>query len=88
MYACKPVPAFPGRYGIRESVIAAEVCPAVARVAAAAKAKVIDLHGPMADAGGDFPDTVHPNAAGAKRMADLVAKALLAPAAGGSTKRH
>ena len=59
VYLCQPPPAFRGRWGIRESIIKADVCPAVARAAHAAHATgVIDLHRALAGDKALFPDTI------------------------------
>jgi acyl-CoA thioesterase I len=81
IYACLPVPAFPGFGGIREEIISGGVIPLVRQAAEESKVDLIDLHAAMADQKQDFPDTVHPNPAGAGLMADAVAKALLGESA-------
>ena len=76
VYVCEPPPAFPGNFGITDAVMVAQVAPAVRRVAAADRAQVIDLHAPLADDARDFHDKVHPNAAGAGRLAEAVFEAI------------
>jgi lysophospholipase L1-like esterase len=80
VYLCHPVPAFPGNFGIRDEVIKNEVNPAVDQVAKETGADVIDLYTALADHKDLFPDKVHPNAAGAKLMAQTIHKALTANA--------
>jgi len=76
--ACLPPPAFPGNWGITEETILAEVIPAIKQAAQQAGIRVIDLHTPLLESKPWFPDTVHPNEAGAQRIAELVAAAIKA----------
>ena len=76
VYVCNPPPCFPGRWGIDDNTIHQEVIPLVHKVARQAHAKVIDLYKPFVGKKDLFPDTVHPNAAGAKIMAAQVYRAL------------
>jgi acyl-CoA thioesterase-1 len=79
VYLCRPVPVFPpGAFGIRADVLKDEVIPDVDRVAKETGAEVIDLYAALDGHGDLFPDKVHPNAAGAKLMAEAVAKAVAA----------
>jgi lysophospholipase L1-like esterase len=72
VYVCRPVPAFPGNFGIRDEVIKNEVIPLLDQVAKETGARVIDLYGALADRADLVPDKVHPNAEGAKLMAEAV----------------
>lgn len=76
--ACLPPPAFPGNWGITEETILAEVIPAIKQAAQQAGIRVIDLHTPLLESKPWFPDTVHPNEAGAQRIAEFVAAAIKA----------
>ena len=76
IYVCCPPPCFPGRWGIDDNTIHSEILPLVHKVARRSHAKVIDLYTPFAGKADLFPDTVHPNAAGAKMMAAIVYQAL------------
>jgi lysophospholipase L1-like esterase len=76
IWACLPPPAFPGHWGITEEVIRAGVIPGIKAAAEATGIPVIDLHGPLLGSAPWFPDTVHPNEPGAKRIAELVGAAL------------
>ena len=75
VFACLPPPAFPGNWGITEEVIRDEVIPAIKQAAQLTSIEVIDLHTPLLESKAWFPDTVHPNEEGAKRIAELVRKA-------------
>jgi lysophospholipase L1-like esterase len=76
IFICKPVPAFPGRWGITDKVIKEEVIPITLQVALDTKCPVIDLYKALSGKKEMFPDTVHPNAAGAGVMAQVIAKAI------------
>lgn len=76
VFLCTPVPVYKDAFTIRESVVRDEVVPAVRRVAERAKTPVIDLYAALSNAADAFPDGVHPNAAGAKKIAETVAKAV------------
>ena len=72
-----PVPAFGSNFGIRGDVIEKETIPMVEAVAKKKGLPTIDLHTALKENGKDFPDKIHPNDAGAKVMAENVAKVLL-----------
>ncbi|HUA64778.1 MAG TPA: GDSL-type esterase/lipase family protein [Alphaproteobacteria bacterium] len=76
IYVCCPPPCFPGRWGIDDNTIHHEVNPLVRKVARSSHAKLIDMYKPFIGKKDLFPDTVHPNAAGAKMMAAEVYHAL------------
>jgi len=76
IFLCRPVPAFPGRWGIRDAVIREGVIPIVNRVAKEKRVGVIDLYEALKGKKALFPDTVHPNAKGAGLMAKRIAHVL------------
>ncbi len=76
VFLCTPAPVHKDAFGIRETVVRDEVVPAVRKVSEQSETPVIDLYAALKDAGDAFPDGVHPNAAGAKMIAEAVAKAL------------
>jgi lysophospholipase L1-like esterase len=79
VYLCRPVPVFPpGAFNIRADVLKDGVIPAVDQVAKETGAQVIDLYAALDGHADLFPDKVHPNAEGAKLMAEAVAKAVAA----------
>ena len=76
VYLCLPAPVYKTQWGINEESVANEVIPAIKKVAAEKKLTVIDLHTALTDKKEMFPDNVHPNAAGAKLMAETVFAAI------------
>jgi acyl-CoA thioesterase I len=78
VYICKPVPAYPGNFKITDVVIREEVMPLIETVAEQASVEKIDLYAALSHRADLFPDKVHPNAAGARIMAETIA-AIVAP---------
>jgi acyl-CoA thioesterase-1 len=76
IYLCHPVPAYPGNGGINDKTIKDEVVPLVDKAAKATKSEIIGLHKALSGKTELFPDKVHPNAEGAKRIAETVYKAV------------
>lgn len=76
IWACLPPPAFPGNYGITEEMLRGGVIPGVKKAAQLTGIKLIDWHSPLLGNKSWFPDAIHPNAAGAQRIAELVAAEL------------
>jgi lysophospholipase L1-like esterase len=77
IYVGLPTPCFPGRWGINDKTIHDEIIPLVRQVAQDTGASVIDLNTPFAGKSELFPDTVHPHAAGAKAMAEVIYHAII-----------
>ena len=86
IFLCLPVPAFPERWGIRDSVIREELLPIIRQVAKAEKCKVIDLYSTLEGKKQFFPDRVHPNKDGATLIAQGVYQALTASGVAPGTK--
>jgi len=78
IFICLPTPDYPGRWGINDKTIRVEIIPMIRQVAKASDVMVIDLYTGLSGRKELFPDTVHPDAAGAKLMAAAVYRALLA----------
>lgn len=76
VYLCKPVPVYQSRWGINEEGVVKGVIPIVEEVAKELNLEVIDLYAALSNKPKMFPDKIHPNAAGAKVMAETVAKAV------------
>ncbi|MCD6303935.1 MAG: prolyl oligopeptidase family serine peptidase [Planctomycetes bacterium] len=76
IWLCYPVPVARDRWGIRESVVKGEVIPILESVVKQAGVGAIDLHGPLSGKEEMFADGVHPTAAGAGIMAEVIANVL------------
>ena len=78
IYLCTPVPAFKPSWTINEQVIAGEIIPMLeAAVKKYGLAGLIDLHGAFAGAENLMQDDgIHPNDAGVRRMAEIIAKTI------------
>jgi len=73
IWICYPVPAFIDNFSISESVIKNEIIPFVDQIAQLRDVIVIDLYTALSDSADLFPDGIHPNAEGAKLMAEAIA---------------
>ena len=76
VFLCKPVPVYKTRWGINSKDLTEGVIPIVESVAKEMRLTVIDLHAALSNKAEMFPDKIHPNAAGAKVMAETVAKVI------------
>ena len=76
VYLCTPAPAYKGNFGITEKIVGGEVKPKVEALGKELKLTVIDIHAALSDQPKLFPDQIHPNAAGAKLLAEAVHKAI------------
>jgi acyl-CoA thioesterase-1 len=83
IYICLPVPVFNTRWGITDKIVTENIIPATKAVAKETGIKLIDLNTPLKGKGNLVPDSVHPNAAGAKIIAETIAKLLKAAAKAG-----
>jgi len=72
VFACLPVPAYPGNWGIDDTTIREEIAPLVRSVATDTGATIIDLYTALSGHPECFPDTVHPDATGAALIANSV----------------
>jgi len=73
---CTPVPAYPSNFGITDTIIKGEVKPKVEALANAQKLSMVDLYTALSDKAKLFPDKIHPNAEGAKLIAEAVKSAI------------
>jgi lysophospholipase L1-like esterase len=73
IWICKPVPAFNDNFGITEAVIKDEIIPMIDQIAQLRDVIVIDLYTALSGAADLFPDGIHPNAEGARLMAEAIA---------------
>ena len=77
VYVATPPPVYPpGAFDIPPDVVADEVVPAVKTIATDAGAPLVDVFTDLSGKAANFPDTVHPNAAGAVLIAESVLAAL------------
>ncbi len=75
---CTPIPAFKPTWNISDSVIVNAIIPVQRDVARKYGLQVIDLHTLYADDGDKMlADGIHPDGKGARRMAEIIAEALL-----------
>ncbi len=72
-----PPPAFEVKWGIRDSIIRNDLIPLIKEIAAEEKVKLIDLNLPFIENDNMFPDRIHPNEAGTKKIAEILAKEIL-----------
>jgi acyl-CoA thioesterase I len=77
VYVATPPPVYgAGAFDIQPAVVANEVVPLVRTIATDAGAPLVDVFTALSDEAQLFPDTVHPNAAGAELIAEAVFAAL------------
>lgn len=80
IYACLPIPAISSLYGISDSTITYEIIPLIKSIAAANNINLIDLNAPFKNHPEYYQaDGIHPNATGAKILAQVIAKSIAAP---------
>ena len=73
---CIPAPIFHTIWGINDSTLNVGVIPAIKKIAQRNKLQLIDLNTPLKSHPEFFPDGVHPNEAGAKAIASIIASEL------------
>ncbi len=76
IWLCYPPPLFPERFGDADRVIREEIIPRIDEAARTTGLPVIDFHTSLRDAGKMFPDALHPDARGARVMAETVYTAI------------
>ena len=74
IYLCIPMPAFRSGKQIDAERVRGEIIPRVRKVAESLGLETIDFYSAFDGKGELFPDKIHPNAEGAKLMAEIVAK--------------
>ena len=75
---CTPIPSLKPSWDISESVIANEIIPIQQEVAKKYGLQVVDLHTLFTgDGAGMLDDGIHPDGKGARRLAELIAKAIV-----------
>ncbi len=76
IYLCYPIPAYENKFTISGEVIKKEIIPDVKKVAKKTHSRVIDLYRPLLDKPEVLYDGVHPNADGARLIANAVYKSI------------
>lgn len=76
IYLCYPPKAYRIRYAINDSIIEHGVIPVIDRIAKKNRLPVIDLHTALSGMPEHFPDYVHPDPAGAHKIAETVYRAI------------
>ena len=69
---CTPPPLFGFLRSVQQAALEREIVPVIQRVAAARQMPLVDLQTALARSPELFPDGCHPNAAGAKQIAEAV----------------
>ena len=69
IYLCSPAKAFSNRFGIRDSIIKADIIPLVQQVAKKNHLQLIDLYAITKDHPEIYVDEIHPNEIGAGMLA-------------------
>jgi len=77
VFICLPAPAYGVKWGIRDSIIRADVIPMLKRVAKLNHVLIINLNKPLSNHPEWFPDLIHPNATGAGKIAEVVAATMV-----------
>jgi len=80
IFLCLPVPVYKTRWGINAKDLAYYM-PIIKKVAKAKGTGLIDLHTALSNQEALFPDKIHPNVEGAKKMAETIAPILQKEAA-------
>ena len=71
IYICLPPPLFGLTKNAQNTIIEVELIPMLMDIATEIGAYVVDYHQPLINAADKFPDTVHPDDAGAEQMAQI-----------------
>ena len=77
IWLCSPAPVYQTRWGISEEIVVGGVIPKVRDLANRKGLPIIDIYSVLSNKPEMFPDKIHPNASGAKEMADAVMSAIL-----------
>jgi len=73
IYLCLPVPVYKTEWGINDSTLVKGVIPIIKELAQHNKLTLIDLYQEMSNQPENFPDNIHPNEQGAKKIATIIA---------------
>jgi len=83
IYVCYPVPTFGAAKAPQGLIIKNEVIPLIKQVATSQGLRIIDFNTTMQSYPEFFPDGIHPNAEGAKKMAEIAFNAMNIPLVNG-----
>jgi lysophospholipase L1-like esterase len=72
IWLCLPVPAYGHAWSINDSIIYNGVIPYIKEVAQEENIPLIDLNTPFQNKREYFPDTIHPNEEGEKKIAEII----------------
>ena len=76
IFVCLPVPAFRMQWAIDDSVISTQIIPIINQLQLKNNFQIIDLNTAFKNNSIMFPDGIHPNEAGAEKMANEILKQL------------
>jgi len=76
IWLCYPAPVFESRWGVNKEVVRDEIMPRIKKLATEKGIPTIDLYSALKEHPEFFPDKIHPNAAGARLIAQTVYSAL------------
>lgn len=76
IWTCLPPPAFAIQWGIRDSIITADIIPMIKQIAAEKNTKMIDFYTAFEDKHDLFPDDIHPNVEGCWEFAQIIHHAI------------
>jgi len=80
IYICLPIPAYKYNFEISDSVLTYGILPMVRQVAALKNVTLIDLNTPLRNHEDWYQeDGIHPNATGARKIAEVISRVLAAP---------
>jgi lysophospholipase L1-like esterase len=77
IFICLPVPAYPAGWGINDIIIRVDIIPMIISVGTKNKVPIINLYNTFSNHEEWFPDKIHPNAAGAEKIAIEISKVLI-----------
>ncbi len=72
IFICLPPPAFQKKYGVRPLIIENEIVPRLKMIISQNNLFSIDLNTPIKNNVDFFPDSIHPNRNGTKKIAEII----------------
>lgn len=77
LYLCQPVPVFKTVWGINDSTVVNGILPVIEKIANNNGLHIIRLYDQMQNEGANFPDSIHPNEAADKVIAQIIAREII-----------